>query len=71
MESPRILFISKYREKETHILKLITATLVGLGIEQQQAATREKRYWLLHAPHFFFYLFTNLKAILYIFIGFI
>jgi hypothetical protein len=29
--------------------------MVGLGIEQQQAATgaREKRYWLLHAPHFF------------------
>jgi hypothetical protein len=38
MESPRILFISKYREKETHILKLITATLVGLGIEQQAAS---------------------------------
>jgi hypothetical protein len=61
MESPRILFISKYREKENHILKFITATLVGLGIEQQQpAATREKRYWLLHAPHFFFYLFTKI-----------
>ena len=48
-----------------HILKLTTATLVGLGIEQQQAATREKRYRLLHAPHFLFYLFTNFKAILY------
>jgi hypothetical protein len=43
MESPRILFISKYREKETHILKFITATLVGLGIEQQQAASGSRR----------------------------
>jgi hypothetical protein len=60
MESPRILFISKYRVKETHILKFITVAPVGLGIEQQPAATREKRYWLLHAPHFFFYLFTKI-----------
>jgi hypothetical protein len=43
MESPNILFISKYREKETHILKFITATLVGLGIEQQQPAASGSR----------------------------